>query len=310
MGKADRNRQQSARAKIAAQQASAERAEQRRKVLIAVGGAAVVLVLVVVLVVIKLAGGSSGKTLGAGTTTASATVATSVSRDIATVPSAALDKVAAGPAYPAPGSVYPNAIKAIKPAGPALASNGKPEVVYVGAEYCPYCAAERWALSVTLSRFGTFSGLRLIHSSSSDVDPNTPPLSFYKATSVSKHLTFATTEAQTVSKAPLQPLTALDKSLMARYDGPPYVPSGYSGSFPFVDFGNKFVINGPSYDPGLLANLPAQQIAADLKDPSSPAGKAIDTAANHITAAICKITNNQPADVCTATGVTSASGSI
>src|SRR5258708_39639741 len=143
MGKADRNRQQSARAKIAAQQASAERAEQRRKVLIAVGGAAVVLVLVVVLVVIKLAGGSSGKTLGAGTTTASATVATSVSRDIATVPSAALDKVAAGPAHPPPGRGFPNPRQALQPPGPAPARHAKPQGGYDRAADRPRRPAHR-----------------------------------------------------------------------------------------------------------------------------------------------------------------------
>ena len=51
----------------------------------------------------------------------------------------------------------------------------------MGAEYCPYCAAERWAMAVALSRFGTFSDLRLIHSSSADIYPNTPTLSFYRS---------------------------------------------------------------------------------------------------------------------------------
>ncbi len=178
MSKAARVRQQSAREKIAAQQASA-RADQRRKFVIAGGSVAIVLALVIVLVTLKLLGGSGSQ---AGTSGANTSVAASVSHKIATVPAAALDKVGAGPAYPAPGSVYPNAIKSIKTGGPLLTGNGKPEIVYVGGEYCPYCAAERWALSVALSRFGTFSGLRLIHSSSTDVDPSTPTLSFYKAT--------------------------------------------------------------------------------------------------------------------------------
>src|SRR5712692_8559609 len=95
----------------------------------------------------------------------SASVASSVTRDIASVPASTLDQVASGPAYPAKGSIYPHAIQTISPAGTLLTGNGKPEVVYVGAEYCPFCAAERWALSVALSRFGSFSGLHLIHSS-------------------------------------------------------------------------------------------------------------------------------------------------
>ena len=136
-------------------------------------------------------------------------------------------------------------------------------------------------------------------------------MSFYKATYTSKYVTFTTTEAQKVDKTPLQPVTALDKSLMAKYDVPPYVPSSqYDDSFPFVDFGNKYVIDGASYDPLLLAHLSWQQIGADLANPKSPVGQAIDAAANRITAAICKITSNQPGSVCTSTGVTSASGSI
>jgi hypothetical protein len=307
MSKAVRIRQQSAREKIAAQQASARRTDQRRKIMIAGGSVAIVVALVIVLVIVKLAGGSGSQ---AGASGAKASVAASISHKIATVPAAALDKVGAGLAYPARGSVYPHAVETIKTRGPLLTGNGKPEIVYVGGEYCPFCAAERWALSVALSRFGTLHGLRLIHSSSNDVDPSTATLSFYKATYQSNYVTFAPTEAQDVNRAPLQPPTALDKSLMTKFDAPPYVPKGYSGSFPFVDFGNKYVIDGASYDPAVLANLTWQQIAADLAKPSTTVAQAIDGAANHITAAICKMTNNQPGAVCTSTGVTSASRSI
>ena len=55
-----------------------------------------------------------------------------------------------------------------QPARAPLTANGKPEVLYMGAEYCPYCAAERWAMIVALSRFGTFSGLHTIHSAVSE----------------------------------------------------------------------------------------------------------------------------------------------
>lgn len=306
MGKAERNRQQSVREKIAAQQAVARQAELRKRTFIAVGSVLIVIVIVVAFIVVKSLGKSSPGPVASG----SKSVAASVMHSIATVPSSVLDTVAAGPANPKDGGTYPHAIQTISPAVPVLTSGGKPEVVYVGADYCPFCAAERWALTVALSRFGTFSNLSLIHSSSTDVDPSTPTFSFYKSAYTSKYLVFTTTEAQTVSKAPLQPLTALDKTLMTKYDAPPYVPTGYSGAFPFVDFANQYVIDGASYDPGVLAHLTWQQIGADLSDPSSKVGQAIDAAANHITAALCKITKNQPANVCTSTGVTSTSGSI
>ena len=308
MGKAARGRPQGARAKIAAQQASARQDDLRKKTLIAAGSVVAVLALVVVLIVVKLAGGSPAP--APGQPAGNANSAASVTRAIASVPAATLDKVGAGAAYPAKGGIYPGAIKTIRPQGPPLTSGGKPQVVYVGADYCPFCAAERWALVVALSRFGTFSGLRLIHSSSTDTDPNTPTLSFYKSAYTSRYVSFSATEAETVDRAPLQPVTALDKSLMDKYDAPPYVPAGYNGSFPFVDLGNKFVITGASYDPGLLAGLSWGQIAADLANPASPVGRAIDATANRITAAVCAMTGDKPGDVCTSTGVTSASGSI
>lgn len=301
MGKAERNRRNSARDKIAAQQSAARRAETRRRNLIAGGSIVTVLVIVLAFII--------GKEL-TKSSSAAASTNTSVVREIASVPASTLNTVAAGPVYPATGSVYPNAIQTVKSAGAVLTSGGKPQIVYVGAEYCPYCAAERWALTVALSRFGSFSGLRFIHSSNSDVYPSTPTLSFYKSTYSSKYLDFVTTEAQDVNKVALQPMTTLDNKLMAKFDAPPYVPTGYNGSFPFVDFGNKYVIDGASYSPQLLAKLTWQQIGADLANPNSTVGKAIDGAANHVTAAICKITNNQPSNICTSAGVSAASGSI
>ncbi len=307
MGKAERNRQQRARESIAIQMAASRRAEARRRAFIAGGSIVAVLAIVVVFIVVK----ALNKPTTATASSATSHVTTRVVRQVTSVPATTLDGVAAGPAYPAKGSVYPHAIQRIKPPGPTLTSGGKPQIVYVGAEYCPFCAAERWSLVVALSRFGTFSGLHFIHSSSTDTDPNTPTLSFYKTGYTSKYLVFSTTEAQTVTKAPLEPLTTLDKQLMAKYDVPPYVPSAqYNGSFPFVDFGNRYVIDGASYDPALLAGLSWQQIGAALANPNSTVAKAIDGAANHITAAICKITNNQPGNVCTSAGVSAASGSI
>ena len=68
-----------------------------------------------------------------------------------------------------------------------------------------------------------------------------------------------------------------------------------------MDFGNKYLIAGVSYNPQVLAGLSWATIASDLNNPSSPVAKAIDGTANYITAAICQLTNNQPASACTAT---------
>ena len=70
----------------------------------------------------------------------------------------------------------------VKIAGqPALTSHGRPELIYVGAEYCPFCAAERWPLAVALGRFGTFSRLGLTESAPfPEAYPLTPTFTFYQ----------------------------------------------------------------------------------------------------------------------------------
>ena len=284
MGKAERNRRQSARERIAAQQAAARRAERRRRLLLTGGSVLAVLAIVVTFVVIKTLGGPAKA--GSGTGTASA----SLVRQVTNVPVSTLNSVGKGTANP----------KAILPiSGTALTANGKPEVLYMGALYCPYCATERWAMTVALSRFGTFSGLRFIHSSASDTPASIPTLSFHNSTYTSKYISFTPVEMQDVNRATLQRPTAAQNAVLARYDAPPQVPQADAGSIPFIDFGNKFMVSGASYSYAVLQGKTWAQIAAALKNPSSPIAQGVDGAANMITAAICKLTGNQPASACT-----------
>ena len=61
-------------------------------------------------------------------------------------------------------------------------------ILFVGAEFCPYCAAQRWPLIIALSRFGTFSGLQTTTSSSSIEYPNTITFTFRSATFTSQYI--------------------------------------------------------------------------------------------------------------------------
>ena len=70
-------------------------------------------------------------------------------------------------------------------------------MLYEGAEYCPFCAAERWAMVMALSKFGTFWGLKLTNSSVSDFAPDTATFSFYGSTYTSKYLAFKPVELAT-----------------------------------------------------------------------------------------------------------------
>jgi Domain of unknown function (DUF929) len=162
-----------------------------------------------------------------------------------------------------------------------------PAITFVGEESCPFCAAERWPLVVALSHFGTWSQLGTTTSSATDVYPSTATLSFRNATYHSSRLTVRTTELADNLGHPLQRQTSLDSRLIRTYDVPPYVNSAdQSGSVPFLDIGNRYILAGAQYNPQVLAGLSAQQIAAQLRAPSTPVAKAIDGAANVIIAAI------------------------
>jgi hypothetical protein len=184
-------------------------------------------------------------------------------------------------------------------------------VLYVGAEYCPYCAAERWAMVVALSRFGTFSGLGQTASSANDVHPSTATLSFHGSSFTSSTLSFTGVETQSNEianggYAALDTLSAEDEKLFQTYDSPPYVDSASAGSIPFVDIGGKYLISGASYDAQLLQGKTHQDIASALSDPSSPIAQGVDGTANVITAAICTTTSDAPAAVCSSAGVQAA----
>jgi len=286
MGKADRNRSQTARARIAAQQAQQRKAEQRRRVLI-MGSAAVVVVVVVVIIIIVGLGVHKPKQASA----TSGPLPAGVQADLK-VPASVLASVGAGSSLPG----------ALKPAtGAPLTSGGKPEMLYIGAEWCPYCAAERWAMAVALSRFGTFSPLRGIHSSASDVYPNTATLTFYHAKYTSNYLVFTPVENQDVNRNTLQKPTPAQQAIWTKYDP--------NNGYPFINIGNRFIA-GTTYNPQVLRGLTWGQIASDLHNPSSPVAQGVNGSANLFTAAICRITGNAPANVCTAAPVSSLEGRI
>lgn len=167
---------------------------------------------------------------------------------------------------------------------------GKPEVLYVGAEYCPFCAAERWSLIYALARFGTFHGLLLSTSSSTDAYPDTPTFSFKTTTFQSSFVAFVAVETADRSGNQLQTLSPSQQTLVQRFDP--------AGSIPFLDLGNRYHDVGAGFSPSVLTGLTWDQIAAQLSDANATSTRAIVGNANYLTAAICKLTANQPAATC------------
>jgi hypothetical protein len=290
-----------ARERIAAQLAAQQAAERRRRLLLAVGAVVLVIVIVGGLVAIRVFGG--GKKTATGPTGAASAALIST---LSSIPDATFATVGSAGVTAAPSAIN-NA--------PALTDNGKPKVLYIGAEYCPFCAAERWPVTVALMRFGTFSGLGTTHSAAGDEHPNTPTLSFHGATYTSQYLAFTgvettTNEVQGNSYKPLDTPSAADQETLQKYDNAPYVDADSAGSIPFIDLGNKFIGSGATYDPALLAGKTQDQVGDALKDPSNPITKAVIGSANVYTAAICKLTGNQPAKVCSTEAVTAAAGKL
>lgn len=182
-----------------------------------------------------------------------------------------------------------NLVKPVSGA-PLTGATGKPEVFYYGAEYCPYCAAERWPLIIALSRFGTFSGLQTTSSSSTDIYANTPTFTFRNATYSSQYIDFVSVESQDRTGGPLQTPTAQEQQLFSKYDT--------AGSIPFIDFGNRYASIGAMYLPDKIGGMSWQAVADSVQDSGSPQAQAIVGSANLITAAICRMTNDQPSAVC------------
>jgi uncharacterized protein DUF929 len=268
-----------ARQRIAAQRATQQRAQARRRWLASIAAVGAVLAVVVGFVALKL-------TSGAAAAASESPATHAVVSQVTTVPETVLARVRGG------GTITP--LQPVKRPGPVLSIHGKPGIVFVSEESCPFCAAERWPLAVALSHFGTWSHLGATRSSATDVFPNTATLSFRTASFRSSQLTLRTTELADNRGHRLHSLTALDTTLIRSYDVPPYVNSAdQSGAVPFLDIGNRYIMAGAQYNPQVLAGLSQAQIASQLRHPDSPVAKAIDGSANVIIAAIDNVLHSR-----------------
>jgi Domain of unknown function (DUF929) len=265
-----------ARERIAAERAARRRAEARRRLLVA--SAAIIAVLAVAVALVSI-----GLTATPARPVASESQASpAVVRQVTSVPAALLTRVSDRQAI--------TPLQAVRTSSPPLTIGGKPAIVFVSEESCPFCAAERWSVAVALSHFGSWNHLGSTRSSATDVYPDTATLSFRTAAYQSRELTLRTTELADNAGRPLQAQTPLDTRLIDAFDVPPYVNSAdQSGAVPFLDIANRYILAGAQYNPQVLAGLSAAQIASQLSNPSSPVAQAIDGSAQVIIAAIDQV---------------------
>lgn len=186
-----------------------------------------------------------------------------------------------------------------------LTVDGKPEILYIGADYCPFCAAERWPLALALSRFGTFSHLGLTTSAPDDVYPNTATFSFHDVGYRSDYIAFVGRELYTNERVghryrTLDKPTAAEAALLQKY----------GGNFPLIAFGGRYVQDKASYQPSVLHGMSADDIAMSVANTRTPAAQAIAGSANALTAAICGATGGQPVSVCSDPAVVAATAKI
>jgi len=180
-----------------------------------------------------------------------------------------------------------------------------PVLFFYGAEFAPYAAAERWPVILALSRFGTFTQLGLMESSSTTAFPDLPTFTFWQVGYSSRYVVLQSVERYSslnptgAGYLGLEQPDARQASAIATYG------TG-ADAFSLVDVANHWVQRGSSYAPGVLDGLSQDQVASDLAYPASPLAQALVASANQITAAICSVDGDEPGAVCQSRGVLAA----
>jgi hypothetical protein len=195
----------------------------------------------------------------------------------------------------------------------------KPTLLYIGAEYTPYSAAEWWPLIIALSRFGTFANLGNVQSSSTDIYKDTQSFTLWKTTYTSSYLNFVHIEeysnvsstSTATGYAVLQTPTAAETAVENTYDSPTFVPNlPQTGTSPFISFNNKILIVGSNFPPQSLAGSSRTQISGALSSPSNYVTQGIIASANFVSASVCAMDQQQPSSVCQSSGVRAADHSM
>lgn len=280
-------------------------APRNRTARFAWGAVVVILIAVISLVVYALT-----STTPAQSEAHPAPTAAGIVSELSSVPAATFDSVGATPTPSVP-MVAPTVLVG----QPPLTASGKPEVLFVGAAFCPFCAAERWPLIVALSRFGRFTRLHDMQSAPNSVFAGTQTFTFADVSYTSRYVTLTGVELYSDGTdvngtfTRIASLTPGQQALVDRYRGAG-PPGTLPGEFPFVDIGNRLVTSTASFSPAVLSRLSQATIAGDLAQAQGPAGQAIVAAANQLTAGICMSSGQRPARVCASRGVRSAAATL
>lgn len=172
--------------------------------------------------------------------------------------------------------------------------SGKLLVFFMGAEYCPYCAAERWAIVRALSKYGQWNGLKQTMSAARD-EPflNLPTYDFTGATYTSQHIEFISKEIKDRDFKPLQKLLKTEEKIVRKYNSEKKIP--------FLIIAGRFMQVEPGFSPKIFIGHTFRQTETELKKIESDIRKTIDDEANIISALLC--ISGLPAELCKESGV-------
>lgn len=304
MGKNTQGGRNAARAAAQARAAElraiqARKDKQRKQMTIASTVMAVVVIVAAVAIGIGM---NKGKEIPNPSSTTGGATAAKIVADLTSIPQATFDAVGVGSSAT---SALPRKVEG----GTLSTVDGLPKVLYIGAEYCPYCAMERWSLIAALARFGTFEGLELSTSPAEQTIDPVPTLTFLNAKYTSTLLHFTAYETKDTKGQPLQTPSAEDQTAFTKLNS--------QGSIPFTLYGGTGYDIGATYDESLLMtqgsfmqDKTAAEINSALADPKSEIAQAVLGSANIKTAYLCTLTGGKPAAVCTSPGVKAAAAKL
>jgi hypothetical protein len=174
---------------------------------------------------------------------------------------------------------------------PLETKSGKTLVFFLGAGFCPFCAAERWAVVEALKNFGTWENLPEDFSAEKDEKYlNIPTFNFPNASYSSRYVEF-------------QAIETADRHFNAIDNGgrDPYgILENYNPDqiIPFTLIDGQFMQAGCGYSPKLFEGLDHDKVREQILDPPSALGSSIKNETAFLTALMCSTLKNYAEGVC------------
>ena len=174
---------------------------------------------------------------------------------------------------------------------PIKTKSGKTLVFFLGAGFCPFCAAERWSIVEALKNFGTWQNLQEDFSAEKDEKYlNIPTFNFVNASYSSSYVEFQAIETAD------RHFNAVDNEGKDHYD----ILENYNPDqiIPFTLIDGQFMQAGSGYSPKLFEGLNHDKVREQILDLQSTLGSSIKNETAFLTALICFTLKDFTGEVC------------